>query len=137
MLLGSLLTPLKVTVSGATSSATQVITSANTFANATQNSAPTPVGQTVAGYLNALPPILSVISLRVTAGAATAGPRVVTDVGGTPYAPVGANETPGVATLSDDGTTLVFDTTVTGYVIEYIPRSSASMTAPFLTQPTQ
>ncbi len=45
------------------------------------------------------------ISVRVTAGAAAAGPRLVTDAGGTPDA--------NTATLSADGATLSFEADVT------------------------
>jgi hypothetical protein len=49
--------------------------------------------------------------VRVTGGAAAAGPRQVTDAGGTPSATV--------ATLSADGATLTFEGTVTDAVISY------------------
>ena len=68
------------------------------------------------------PPAADVITARVTAGTALAGPRVITDSGGTPTAPAGANALPGVATLSDDGTTLTFDAAVTNVTVEYVPR---------------
>lgn len=127
--LGEILQPRKITVTGATSAAAQDITSANTFASMVASPV-MPSGTTK------LPPIRSVIALRVTAGAATAGARVVTDAGGTPGAP-GANG-PGIVTLSDDGKTLTFEAAVTGYVIEYIARATNDPTATtFAPKPTQ
>lgn len=54
---------------------------------------------------------------------ASAGARLVTDAGGTAAA--------GVATLSDDGKTLVFETTVTGFVLEYYAKPAVDMTTAF------
>jgi hypothetical protein len=51
------------------------------------------------------------VAVRVTGGAAAAGPRQVTDHGGTPSATV--------ATLSADGATLTFEGNVTDAVISY------------------
>ncbi len=67
-----------------------------------------------------LPAALVVQSVRVTAGAATAGPRHVTDAGGTEGAP-GANG-PGIATISADGKTITFEAAVTAFVIAYVPK---------------
>ena len=72
-----------------------------------------------------LPPILQVRTLRVTVqggGTAVLGARTVTDAAGTPAAP-GATGA-GIATISDNGKTLVFEGTgCTGFTLEYIPRS--------------
>lgn len=82
------------------------------------------VSQAAAATITLSPPALSVPMVRVTAGAAAAGPRIVTDAGGTPSATV--------CTLSDDGATLTFEGNVTGAVIgAYIPRSAADVTAKF------
>jgi hypothetical protein len=87
---------------------------------------------TVSGVLLAsgenLPAIGSILALRVTAGSATAGARITTDAGGTAGAP-GANG-PGIALVSDDGKTLTFEATVTGFVLEYTPRAAVAMTTP-------
>ena len=45
--------------------------------------------------------------------------------GGTPVAP---STYPAMATLSDDGKTLTFETTVTGFVLEYAPRAAQDLT---------
>lgn len=113
--LGTLLTPLKRTFTGLTSSATQNLTAIDG------------TGETVGANNPKRLAALSVTTLRVTAGTLAAGPAVVTDVGGTPTA-IGAGSVH-VATLSDDGKTLVFQAAVTGFVIEYIPRSNTDMTA--------
>lgn len=59
---------------------------------------------------------LVVGSVRVTAGAAAAGPRQITDAGGTPSATV--------ATISDDGKTLTFEANVTTAIISWVPRAA-------------
>lgn len=69
------------------------------------------------------PPIAAIKSLRVTTGAA-AGGRLILDAAGTP--------TTTAATISDDGSTLTFEATITGFVISYIPRlSTAELAAKF------
>lgn len=61
------------------------------------------------------PPALSgTVQLRITAGAAAAGPRQISDVGATLSATV--------ARISDDGATLTIEDTCTGYVVSYVPR---------------
>jgi len=115
--LGTMMTPLKRTFTGLTSSATQNLTTIDGTGEVVGSSNPKRL------------PALSVTTLRVTAGAATAGARVVTDAGGAAGAP-GANG-PGVALLSDDGSTLTFEAAVTGFVAEYIPRAAVDMTARF------
>ena len=115
MKLGNMLNPVKVTVTGLTAAAAIDITTAAVRAAATISGLDRATGDN-------LPAILSVTALRVTAvGTGALGPRVVTDAGGTAGAP-GANG-PGIALLSDDGKTLTFEGTVTGFVLEYIPRS--------------
>lgn len=100
--LGTILTPLKKTYTGLASAAAHDLT------DAAHGSGPA---------------ALSVATLRVTAGAAAAGARYMTDAGGT------ASST--VALLSDDGKTITFEGTVTAFVIEYIPRSNTDMTSNF------
>lgn len=72
-----------------------------------------------------LPAIGVPVSVRVTAGAAAAGPRQITDAGGTASATV--------ALLSDDGTTLTFEAGVTGFVLLYQPRVAEPMTTQWAT----
>lgn len=62
-------------------------------------------------------------TLRVTAGAAAAGDRAITDAGGTASATV--------AKISDDGKTLTFEANVTGFVMTYMPRSAVDTSAKF------
>lgn len=79
-----------------------------------------------------LPPIGAVVSLRVTASgtANSVGTYAVGDAGSTPVSPTaGANV--GLATLSDDGKTLTFPTTVTAFVLQYQPRAAAALTTKF------
>ena len=119
--LGTMLSPLKVTFASLTSASVQNITTAAAILAATikqNNAAFTPAtGQT-------LPAIQMVKTLRVTAGSAAAGSRVVTDIGGTPVAP---STYAGVALLSDDGTSLTFEAAVTGFVLEYFPQSPVAL----------
>lgn len=75
------------------------------------------------------PPALLVMDATVVDGTAVLGPRHVADDAATPSAP-GATG-PGIATLSDDGTTLTFEDTVTEVVITYMPRSAVDMSGPF------
>lgn len=112
--LGTILTPLKRVFTGLASSATQNLTAIDATGETTGVSNPNRLAA------------LSVTALRVVTGGTT-GPRVVTDAGGTAGAP-GANG-PGIALLSDDGTTLTFEAPITAFTIEYIPRAAKSMTA--------
>lgn len=111
--LGTMLAPLKRTFTGLTSAASFDLTQIDGTGEDT--------GVANANRLAAL----SITHLRVTAGTAAAGPRHVTDVGGTPGAP-GANG-PGIATLSDDGKTITFEAAATAFVIQYIPRASEDL----------
>lgn len=116
--LGRRLSSVKVTISGLTASATVDITSAAALAAATV------VGLNLADN-ERLPAIELVKTLRVTAvGTAALGPRIVVDSGGTAIAP---STYAGHAKLSDDGTTLTFEGTVTGLIIEYMPRSATDL----------
>lgn len=117
--LGQILCPVKVTFASLASAAAQDITTAAAKAAATI------VPSDFIGTGETLPAILAVRSLRVTAGAAAAGARFVTDTGGTPSTTV--------ATLSDDGKTLTFEAAVTGFVLQYIPRTRESLESDFAT----
>lgn len=109
--IGSALSPIKVTFAGLTSAAAVNITTAASRAAATivGRSPEISAGET-------LPPIGAVVSLRVTAGAAAAAPRGIVDTGGSASATY--------AKISDDGATLTFETTVTGFVLTYFPRAA-------------
>lgn len=124
MALGTMLSPLKVTFASLTAAAAIDITTA------ASKTAATIVGAKTLDTGEMLPAILSVTALRVTAvDTGATGPRSVTDAGGTAGAP-GANG-PGIALLSDDGKTLTFEGTVTGFVLEYIPRPKTDMSTQF------
>lgn len=119
--IGTKFTPLKRTFTGLTSNAVQDLTAIDG------------TGETAgAGNPNRLP-IDIVRTLRVTAGTLAAGPAIVTDAGGTATA-IGTGSAH-VVLLSDDGKTLTFQAAVTGFVIEYMPRtvSLAAMTSDFAT----
>lgn len=123
---GSMDSLLKVTVAALTASATVDITAAATKAAATINA-----GALRRGTVN-LPAIGRIKSLRVTTSgtANSVGTYAIGDAGSTPISPTaGANV--GLATLSDDGKTLVFPTTVTGFVIAYYPAPATNMQATF------
>lgn len=123
--LGAMLTPRKVTFAALTAAAAVDITTAAAAAAAT-------VAPALPSDVLTLPAILSVTALRVTAvGTGATGARIVTDSGGTAGAP-GANG-PGIALLSDDGKTLTFEGTVTGFVLEYVPRPAIDPTTTFAT----
>lgn len=110
--LGTILTPLKRTFTGLTAAPSFDLTLIDG------------TGET-AGLGNAnRVPALAISTLRVTAGAAAAGPRQVTDVGGTAAATL--------ATISDDGKTVTFEANVTAFVIEYIPRPAVDMAGSFV-----
>lgn len=119
MKLGNMLNPVKVVVVGLTAAAAIDITTAAVRAASTITGLERDTG-------DSLPAILSVTALRVTGvGTGALGARSVTDAGGTADAP-GTNG-PGTALLSDDGKTLTFEGTVTGFVLEYIPRSNTDL----------
>lgn len=116
--LGRTLKKIKATIAAITATATPDIT-AIAAAKITINQGPDDI---VASGV--LPPIDKLVSLRVTAvGTGATGDRTLTDSGGTAAAPptatAYAGAAVGLAKLSDDGKTLTFEGTVTGFVIEY------------------
>jgi flavorubredoxin len=123
---GNQLSIVKAVVTGLVATATPDITSAAVKAAAVLSGISLDTGE-------GLPPIGDILTLRVTSGMATAGARVVTDAGGAAGAP-GANG-PGVALISDDGKTLTFEATVTGFTISYRPRGIDLSTARAVAEP--
>jgi hypothetical protein len=109
--LGTMLTPLKRTFTGLTSAAAQNLTLIDATGETTGVANPNRLAA------------LTFTTLRVTAGAAAAGARFMTDVGGTPSTTV--------ATLSDDGKTVTFEAAVTAFVAEYIPRPAVDMNSQY------
>lgn len=130
--IGMHLSPMKYTWLGATGATAVAITTAAFLALATQG-ANTP---TLPAAQATLPPALVIGTLRVTTGpSGSVGPYIVTDAGGTPRSTALAGASgaqvaqPGVALLSDDGSTLTFATNVSGFVLEYIPRGATDVTS--------
>lgn len=117
---GYALSPIKATFSGLAASAVLFIGSTATKAGVVAGAGTK--GITLATGEN-YPSIGHIKSVRVTTGSAAAGVRAVTDAGGTASATV--------ALLADDGTTLTFENTVTGLVIEYYPAPAVDMTSEF------
>lgn len=120
--LGTLLTPLKRVFTGLTAAAAFDLTAIDG------------TGEVVgAGNPNRLPALIT-HTLRVTASgtAASLGTYIAGDAGATPIIPPGgASAAVGVATISDDGKTLTFPNTITGFVVEYIPRAAVAMSSAF------
>lgn len=116
-------TVIKVTVAALGATATPNITSAAVKAAATI------AGVVLASGEN-LPPIGQVLSLRISASgtAGSLGTYAVSDAGGTAIVPPGgASAAVGVALLNDAGTVITFPNTVTGFVIQYVPRSNVDI----------
>lgn len=122
MRLGNMLAgSVKVTCTGLAPAASFDITSAAVLAAAT-------ISGLDRDSSDRLPPILAVKTLRVTASdtANSVGSYAITDAAGTAVSPTaGANV--GLALLSDDGKTLTFPTTVTAFVLEYVPRPAVDL----------
>jgi hypothetical protein len=116
--LGQMLNPVKVSFTGLSATAAKII------AQLKAGSTGVTVNQGLQiGAADPLPSILSVVAVRVAGGSAAAGVRMIGDAGAT------ASST--VARLSDDGTTLTFEDTVTAMVLEYIPRPATDLNAKF------
>ena len=126
--LGRMLSPVKITLAAITAAAVVDITSFKKGdSTVTINSG---LADMIAN--DALPAIGAIKSMRVTTSgtANSVGSYAATDAGGTGSSPL-ASTVVGLAKLSDDGKSLTFLTTVTGLVIEYIPRSDADLEAAF------
>lgn len=117
MKLGTMLTPLKRTFTGLTAAAAFDLTAIDG------------TGETEGAANTKRLAALLVGPVRVTASgtANSVGAYLVTDTGGTPTSPT-ASTVAGIATISDDGKTITFPTTVTAFTIQYIPRSYTDMT---------
>lgn len=128
--LGDVLSPIKVVATGLDAAAAFDITTAAFLAKCTVT------GITLDDEQN-LPAIGTMKTLRlVTAGTGEAGPKIVTDAGGTAVNK-GAGGSVGVALLSDDGKTITFDGTCTAFTFEYMPRSSTDLSDPYPALPTK
>lgn len=112
--LGTLLTPLKRTFTGLTAAASFDLTAIDG------------TGETVGPSNPKRLAALVVANLRITAsGTATSlGVYVAGDVGASMIVPPGgAGLAVGVARISDDGKTITFPNTVTGFTITYLPKT--------------
>jgi hypothetical protein len=121
--LGNMLSVIKVTVTGLTASAAIDVTTAAVKAAATIAGVSLDTGEN-------LPAIGNVVSLRVTASgtAGSLGVYGIGDDGATAIVPPGgAGAAMGIAKLSDDGKTLTFPNTITGFVLIYRPRAAVTM----------
>lgn len=122
--LGKVLSTIKVVVTGLTAASAIDITAAATKAAATISGVALNAGE-------GLPAIGQVVSLRVSASgtAGAVGTYGITDSGGTAIVPPGgASAAMGIAKLSDDGTTLTFPNTITGFVLVYKAKPTDSQT---------
>ncbi len=136
--LGTILTPLRVDITGITASATIDITSAFTGATVLVNGVSLGAAAGVPAA-SRLPPCLIMKALQVvTSGTAASLGAYIAGLTGTPPAGItpalptsGAQLGVGQASLSDDGKTLVFPNTVTGISFEYVPRSNTDMSTAF------
>jgi hypothetical protein len=120
MKLGTMLTPLKRVFASLTASATMDLTALDG------------TGETVGTGNGNRRSVLALNYLRVDASgtAASVGNYIVGPPTSTLLVPPGgANTAVGVARLSDDGKTLTFPNTITGFTIWYIPASAVDMTA--------
>jgi hypothetical protein len=121
--MGNMLCPFKFTVTGLVAATTIDITTAAVAAAAVPG--PFTPALTTPDDITRLPAALGPgsMAVRVTAGAAAAGARLMTDAGGTASATV--------AVLSDDGKSITFEATVSAFVIYYVPRSATDLLALF------
>ena len=81
-----------------------------------------------------LPPIGACLALQVLAsgtGASVGSYVLGVDSATLLVPPGGANTAVGVARVSDDGSTITFPNTVTGFEIQYMPRTKTAMTSRF------
>lgn len=121
--LGTMLSEIKVVVTGLTAAAAIDVTTAAVKAAATIT------GMTLLTGEN-LPAIGFVRNLRVTASgtAGSLGTYGISDASGTAIVPPGgASAALGIATLSDDGKTLTFPNTITAFVLTYYPKAYTSL----------
>lgn len=134
---GMHLSPQKYTWLGTTGATAVNITTTSWFANASGGSKTPGLPQ---GATQALPAALIIGNVRVNTGpSGSLGHYYVADSSytGAVYpgfmagGATGATAAIGIALLSDDGSTLTFPAQVSGFVINYIPRSYVDVTSPF------
>jgi len=122
MKLGTMLAPLKRVFTGLTAAASFDLTAIDG------------TGETAGAANQARTAVLNLNYLRVDASgtAASVGNYIVGPPTSTLLVPPGgANVAVGVARISDDGKTITFPNTITGFTISYIPRSAVDVEAKF------
>lgn len=119
--LGNMLSLIKVTVASLSADDNPDITSAEVLAAATVEGITLDDGEM-------LPAIGQVVSLRVTTSgtAGTVGTYVVSDDGGSAVSAT-THTVAGIALLDDDGKTITFPTSITGFEIHYYPRAAVPL----------
>jgi hypothetical protein len=125
--LGKMTANIKAVVTSLSAAASFDITSAAVFAAAVVTGL-----NSEGGDLAALPAIRALRSLRVTASGTTnaVGTYVLTDSSGTGVDP-GNNANVGICKISDDGKTLTFGHTITGFTIEYLGAAQTDPTTSY------
>lgn len=128
--LGTMLMPLTVTFAGLTAAASFDLTDPDLLANATVNDGDIPEGYVASN--TPLPAANVVRTLRVTASgtAANVGTYIVGDAAATMVGTT-SGAAVGIARISDDGKTITFPSTVTGFKISYLPRGYQELDAKF------
>lgn len=127
--LGKMQAVVKVVATGLTAAASFDITTPEFAALAgvviTGIDDPEPAGE-------GLPAVGSVLSLRCTASgtANSVGSYAIGDVAATMLSPT-ASTVVGLARISDDGKTITFPTTVTGFTLQYMARPAVPPTTQF------
>lgn len=117
--MGTLLTPLKRVFTGLTAAASFDLTLIDGTGETTGVNNPNRLAALVVSYLR-----LDASGTAASVGNYIVGPPTSTLL----VPPGGANAAVGVARLSDDGKTLTFPNTITGFTILYVPRSFTDMT---------
>lgn len=133
--IGMALSPQKYTWLGSTGATAVDITTAGFLSRATPGTKTPTLPQSQL----ALPPAMHIATLRVTTGpSGSVGAYQVTDAGGTAsllqIAGASGNTSlsvQGTALISDDGATVTFPAQISGFVIEYVPRSAYDVTLLF------
>lgn len=120
--LGTVLAPLKRVFTGLTAAASFDLTAIDGTGETTGVTNPNRKAALCVNYLR-----LDASGTAASVGNYIVGPPTSTLL----IPPGGANAAVGVARLSDDGKTLTFPNTITGFTIAYIPRSSSDVEAKF------
>jgi hypothetical protein len=124
---GNMFSRIKVVAAGLTAAASFDITTAAFKALSTITGITLQSDET-------LPPIGMALGLQLTASgtAGSLGTYLLGPVTATPAIPAGgANVTPGVARLSDDGKTITFPNTVTAFTFIYMPAPFVALNTEF------